>query len=154
MTFRNIMLIIIIIIIIMIDVYSQTTYARTREFNLIFLSINEHFFFKIYRCVPHNQRSYALAFQTFLHVLLGLLPGRLIKYIMDLDCNIWQTDQCGRKGICWDYKANSMSKSMTIFALLATGIIRFDTDWVRNKRSDERIIYPELLFNNLIVLPI
>ncbi|WP_395241925.1 hypothetical protein, partial [Salmonella sp. s51933] len=38
------------------------------------------------------------------------------------DCNIWQTDPCGRKGICWDYKTESMSKSMAIFGFLVTAL--------------------------------
>lgn len=74
----------------------------------------------VLRCVPHNQRAYAFALQTFLYILMGFIPGYLTDYIMHQDCNIWQTDPCGRKGLCWDYKANSMSKSMTIFALLVT----------------------------------
>ena len=40
---------------------------------------------------------------------------------MHRDCHIWQKDPCGRKGICWDYDTNSMSKSMTIFGLVVTG---------------------------------
>ena len=40
---------------------------------------------------------------------------------MNRDCNIWQKDPCGQKGICWDYDTNSMSKSMTIFGMVVTG---------------------------------
>lgn len=74
----------------------------------------------VLRCVPHNQRCYALSVQAFLTVLVSLIASHLIKYIMDKDCNIWQTDLCGNKGICWDYKANSMTKSIAIFGFLVT----------------------------------
>ena len=45
---------------------------------------------------------------------------------MDHDCHIWQRDPCGRKGICWDYHTNSMSKSMTIFGMVVTGNLRLN----------------------------
>ena len=45
---------------------------------------------------------------------------------MDHDCHIWQRDPCGRKGICWDYDTNSMSKSMTIFGMAVTGNLRLN----------------------------
>ena len=76
------------------------------------------------RCVQNNQRSYALAVQQFLTILVAFIPTHLVRYIMHRDCHIWQKDPCGRKGICWDYDTNSMSKSMTIFGLVVTGKLR------------------------------
>ena len=76
----------------------------------------------VLRCVQNNQRSYALAVQQFLAVLVSFIPTHLVEYIMNHDCHIWQKDPCGRKGICWDYHVNSMSKSMTIFGLIVTAL--------------------------------
>lgn len=76
----------------------------------------------VLRCVAHNQRSYALSLQAALALITGFIPSHLIHYIMAEDCNIWQTDPCGRKGICWDYKANSMAKSIAIFGFVVTAL--------------------------------
>lgn len=64
--------------------------------------------------------------QGFLSVLVAFIPAYLVTYIMDHDCHIWQRDACGRKGICWDYDTNSMSKSMTIFGMVVTGNLRLN----------------------------
>ncbi|XP_046847558.1 solute carrier organic anion transporter family member 4A1-like [Xenia sp. Carnegie-2017] len=97
----------------------------------------------ILRCVKDNQRSYGLAVQQFLFILFGFIPTHLVKYIIDRDCHIWQTDSCGRKGICWDYHTNSMSKSMTIFGLVISALatVFFFLSWYlhneRRKKPDD-----------------
>ena len=70
-------------------------------------------------------------------MITGFIPSHLIRYIMAEDCNIWQTDPCGRKGICWDYKANSMAKSIAIFGFVVTGEERLGTEHARGKGDGE-----------------
>lgn len=85
------------------------------------------------RCVPDNQRAYALGFQLFLMRSLSLAPGPLILgSIIDANCLVWRKDKCGNRGNCLDYNVPRISKQFLIFAASATGaaLVMYLLAWI------------------------
>ncbi|KAK3092949.1 hypothetical protein FSP39_009291 [Pinctada imbricata] len=58
----------------------------------------------MFRCVPHNQRSFGLGIQLLFGRLLGTTPGPIfLGAIIDSSCDVWQ-ETCGSRGNCWLYR--------------------------------------------------
>eukprot|EP00794_Sanderia_malayensis_P000568 gene568-1226_t len=75
------------------------------------------------RCVPDNQRAFALGLQFLLMRSLSFIPGPVIfGTVIDSQCILWRKDECGKSTNCMDYHVNTLSKN--IFYLgLTCGII-------------------------------
>ena len=81
------------------------------------------FLFYIFsRCVPDNQRSFAVGVQFLVMRLLSFLPGPIIiGAIFDSQCITWGYDGCGRKKNCLDYDMKKLSTNLSIFGLATLG---------------------------------
>ncbi len=74
----------------------------------------------IVRAVAEEQRSLALGMQSLLWRVLGSIPGPLLYgVIFDSSCIYWQ-EECGRRGNCWVYDNNSISRGA--FSLSFCGV--------------------------------
>lgn len=63
-----------------------------------------------FRCVPHKQRSFALAVQLIVLRTLGTFPGPIILgSIIDKACDVWQLTDCGVTGSCWIYRKHNLA---------------------------------------------
>eukprot|EP00794_Sanderia_malayensis_P000567 gene567-1225_t len=77
----------------------------------------------ILRCVPDNQRAFALGLQFLLMRSISYIPGPVIfGSVVDSQCILWKKDECGKPTNCLDYHIDSLSRS--IFYLgLSCGIV-------------------------------
>nr|XP_019944418.1 PREDICTED: solute carrier organic anion transporter family member 4A1 [Paralichthys olivaceus] len=70
------------------------------------------------RCVPDNQRSFALGIQWIVMRVFGSIPGPILfGSVIDISCLLWQ-NQCGERGSCYLYQNSEMSHY-----ILGAGII-------------------------------
>ena len=75
-----------------------------------------------FRCVPDNQRSFAVGAQFLVMRLLSFLPGPIIiGAIFDSQCITWGYDGCGRKKNCLDYNMTKLSTNLSIFGISTLG---------------------------------
>ncbi|XP_062248696.1 solute carrier organic anion transporter family member 4A1 [Platichthys flesus] len=91
------------------------------------------------RCVPDNQRSFALGIQWILMRVFGSIPGPIaFGSVIDISCLLWQ-DQCGERGSCYIYQNSAMSLYIlgagigckvlgTIFFVLASVLYKAPTE--------------------------
>eukprot|EP00794_Sanderia_malayensis_P000569 gene569-1227_t len=95
----------------------------------------------ILRCVPDNQRAFALGLQFLLMRSLSFIPGPVIfGHVIDSQCILWKKDECGKSTNCLDYHVDSLSKN--IFYLgLTCGIKRSCTCPAAN----DTLCHPERL---------
>ncbi|NWV82704.1 SO4C1 protein, partial [Dasyornis broadbenti] len=64
----------------------------------------------ILRCVPDNQRSFALGVQLVFLRLLGTIPGPVLFGVaIDNSCTLWDINECETKGACWAYDNERMA---------------------------------------------
>ena len=78
-----------------------------------------------YRCVPFNQRSYALGFQFVFMKLLGYIPSPvLVGAILDTTCLLW-SKSCGIRGACSLYNIDNLSDLLVAMGVGSTGIVEF-----------------------------
>jgi len=76
----------------------------------------------VLRCVPYNQRAYALGFQFIFQRSLGFLPGPILfGAIFDGTCLLWG-ESCGKKGNCQFYEMNRLTDRLGYTGLSLTGI--------------------------------
>lgn len=76
----------------------------------------------IFRCVPDNQRSFALGIQFLIMRAISFLPGPiLLGAILDSYCISWGYNKCGEKTSCHDYDIDGMSMSLVVFAVAVSG---------------------------------
>ena len=77
--------------------------------------------FSVSRCVPDNQRAFALGLQFLFLRSLSFIPGPVIfGAVIDSKCILWKKDNCGKRGNCLDYEVDALS--LNIFYLgLVTG---------------------------------
>ncbi|CAG2204508.1 SLCO4A [Mytilus edulis] len=69
----------------------------------------------IFRCVPHDQRSFAIGLQLLLVRLLGTTPGPIfLGAIIDSSCDVWQ-DTCGEQGSCWIYNKTDLGLRIMVW---------------------------------------
>ncbi|XP_021347931.1 solute carrier organic anion transporter family member 4A1-like [Mizuhopecten yessoensis] len=70
------------------------------------------------RCVPPEERSFALGIQWIIARCLGSIPGPLLfGTLIDVSCVLWQRD-CGQDGSCFFYDNQNMSNN-----LLSVGLV-------------------------------
>ena len=80
----------------------------------------------IFRCVPDNQRSYALGLQFLCMRSLSFIPGPVIfGAIIDGECTLWSKNACGKRGNCLEYKVDSLSISILIFGCVTASKYNF-----------------------------
>ena len=61
------------------------------------------------RCVPDNERAYALGVQWIVLTLLGAIPGPVLFGIfIDKTCDLWETT-CHGQGNCLVYNNKKLS---------------------------------------------
>ncbi|XP_033727222.1 solute carrier organic anion transporter family member 4A1-like [Pecten maximus] len=87
------------------------------------------------RCVPPDERSFALGIQWIIARCLGSIPGPILfGKLIDMSCVLWQRD-CGQDGSCFFYDNKNMSNNLlsvglvgkffsTLFFLLALVLYR------------------------------
>lgn len=76
----------------------------------------------VLRCVPYNQRAYALGFQFIIQRCLGFLPGPLLfGVIFDSTCLAWG-ESCGRRGNCQFNEMEKLTDRLGYTAFSFTGI--------------------------------
>ncbi|XP_076095972.1 solute carrier organic anion transporter family member 4A1-like isoform X1 [Mytilus galloprovincialis] len=69
----------------------------------------------IFRCVPHDQRSFAISLQVLLVRLLGTTPGPIfLGAIIDSSCDVWQ-NTCGKRGSCWIYNKTDLGLRIMVW---------------------------------------
>ncbi|XP_058143277.1 solute carrier organic anion transporter family member 4A1 [Dasypus novemcinctus] len=74
------------------------------------------------RCVPDQQRSFALGIQWIVVRTLGSIPGPIaFGWAIDRACLLWQ-DECGQPGACLVYQNAAMSRSMLVVGLAYKGL--------------------------------
>lgn len=70
------------------------------------------------RCVPENQKSFALGIQWILVRTLGAIPGPIVfGSLVDKSCLLWQ-EKCWEQGSCYLYKNSDMSKHTLVAGLI------------------------------------
>lgn len=70
------------------------------------------------RCVPHDERSFALGIQWIIARCLGSIPGPILfGKLIDITCKLWQ-NSCGEQGSCFFYDNRSMSYNMMAIGLV------------------------------------
>lgn len=73
------------------------------------------------RCVPYNQRAYALGFQFIIQRCLGFLPGPILfGAIFDGTCVQWG-ESCGSRGNCQFYEIDKLTDRLGYAGLSFTG---------------------------------
>ena len=71
------------------------------------------------RCVPDNQRAFALGLQFLFMRSLSFIPGPVIfGAVIDSQCILWSKDNCGNRGNCLDYHVNSLSKNIFYLGMI------------------------------------
>ncbi|KAJ7394332.1 hypothetical protein OS493_000136 [Desmophyllum pertusum] len=81
----------------------------------------------VLRCIPYNQRAYALGFQFIIQRSLGFLPGPILfGAIFDGTCLLWG-ESCGKRGNCQFYEMNMLTDRLGYTGLGFTGISLFST---------------------------
>lgn len=76
----------------------------------------------VLRCVPFNQRAYALGFQFIIQRCLGFLPGPILfGRIFDAACRLWG-ESCGKKGNCQFYDMKKLTDSLGYTGFCFTGV--------------------------------
>ena len=74
-----------------------------------------------FRCVPYNQRAYALGFQFIFQRCLGFLPGPILfGAIFDGTCLLWGKS-CGKQGNCQFFEMNRLTDRLGYTGLSFTG---------------------------------
>lgn len=74
-------------------------------------------FIAITRCVPDNQRTYALGLQWLFLCVFGSMPGPvLFGAFIDKTCVLWE-ETCSGKGSCLEYNNELLS-----YLLVAAGL--------------------------------
>ncbi|XP_063426047.1 solute carrier organic anion transporter family member 4A1-like [Mytilus trossulus] len=69
----------------------------------------------IFRCVPHDQRSFAISLQVLFVRLLGTTPGPIfLGAIIDSSCDVWQ-NTCGKQGSCWIYNKTDLGLRIMVW---------------------------------------
>lgn len=75
----------------------------------------------VLRCVPYNQRAYALGFQFIIQRCLGFLPGPILfGAIFDGTCVQWG-ESCGNRGNCQFYEIDKLTDRLGYAGLSFTG---------------------------------
>lgn len=70
------------------------------------------------RCVPPNERSFALGIQLCATKCLGFIPGPILfGWLIDLSCLIWNT-KCGEEGSCFFYDNQQMSNNILAISIV------------------------------------
>ncbi|XP_065641204.1 solute carrier organic anion transporter family member 4C1 [Hydra vulgaris] len=85
----------------------------------------------VMRCVPDNERAYALGVQWIFLTLLGAIPGPLLFGIfIDKSCNMWETN-CSKAGNCILYDNVTLSYQLTlgIFILQVLAAVFYFLSW-------------------------
>lgn len=76
----------------------------------------------VLRCVPYNQRAYALGFQFILQRSLGFLPGPILfGAIFDSSCLLWGRS-CGKKGNCQFFDMTKLTDRLGYAGFSFTGL--------------------------------
>ncbi|XP_033726691.1 solute carrier organic anion transporter family member 4A1-like [Pecten maximus] len=74
------------------------------------------------RCVPPNERSFALGIQLCVTKCLGFIPGPILfGWLIDLACLIWNT-KCGEEGSCFFYDNQKMSNNILAIVLVVKAV--------------------------------
>jgi len=77
----------------------------------------------VLRCVPENQRAYALGIQFLFMRSLSFIPGPVIfGAVIDSQCTVWSKDNCGKRGNCLDYNVEKLSWNI-VYLGIVTGAI-------------------------------
>ena len=107
----------ILVIVTWCDVYDIVFFSVV-WYCLLFLFL----FYIFSRCVPDNQRSFAIGVQFLVMRLLSFLPGPIIiGATFDSQCITWGYDGCGRKKNCLDYNMTKLSINLSIYGLSTLG---------------------------------
>ncbi|XP_036136080.1 solute carrier organic anion transporter family member 4C1 isoform X1 [Molossus molossus] len=73
----------------------------------------------ILRCVNQRQRSLALGIQFMMLRLLGSIPGPIIFGVtIDSTCVLWDINECGIKGACWNYDNIRMAYMLVAISVI------------------------------------
>ena len=76
----------------------------------------------IFRCVPENQRAYALGIQFLFMRSLSFIPGPVIfGAVIDSQCTLWSEDNCGQRGNCLDYNIDKLSLNIVYLGVVTGG---------------------------------
>lgn len=74
-----------------------------------------------YRCVPDNERAYALGIQWIVLTLLGAIPGPVLFGIfIDKSCGLWEST-CHGQGNCLVYDNEQLSYSLAYVIFIFQG---------------------------------
>ncbi|XP_065648193.1 solute carrier organic anion transporter family member 4C1 isoform X3 [Hydra vulgaris] len=77
----------------------------------------------VLRCVPDNQRAFALGMQFMIMRVISFLPGPIILgAVIDSQCITWSYSECGKKLECLDYNSDRLSFNLVVFGV-ATSVI-------------------------------
>lgn len=73
--------------------------------------------FLTFRCVPDNQRTYALGLQWLFLCMFGSMPGPVVfGAFIDKTCILWE-ETCSGRGSCLEYNNELLS-----YLLVAAGL--------------------------------
>ncbi|XP_048577987.1 solute carrier organic anion transporter family member 4A1 isoform X2 [Nematostella vectensis] len=98
----------------------------------------------VLRCVPDNQRAYALGLQFVFFRALGSLPSPIFYgYLFDTNCILWG-ESCGQRGNCMVYDMGTLSIYLGVMGLIVGGItfFFFFLSWFFHKPKDDLQLVP------------
>lgn len=77
----------------------------------------------VLRCVPDNQRSFALGAQFLIMRSFSFMPGPiLLGAILDSKCITWGYNACGEKKNCFDYDIDALSVNLVLLGCITSVI--------------------------------
>ncbi|XP_064597330.1 solute carrier organic anion transporter family member 4C1-like [Liolophura sinensis] len=112
------------------------------------------------RCVPENQKTFALGVQWVFVRFLGTVPGPILfGAVIDGVCLIWK-ETCGEKESCWIYNNSDMGRNLfilalgvkiasSLFFLLASFVYRAPSGDKMIKTSTEETLAVEIIQNGV-----
>lgn len=96
----------------------------------------------VMRCVPDNERAYALGVQWIFVTLLGAMPGPVLFGIfIDKTCDLWQTT-CKGRGSClvYDNKILSYELAGAILLFQVLAAVSYFISWRTFKPAENSVI--------------
>ncbi|XP_033727164.1 solute carrier organic anion transporter family member 4A1-like [Pecten maximus] len=74
------------------------------------------------RCVPPNERAFALGIELCITKALGYIPGPILfGWLIDLSCLVWNS-KCGGDGSCFFYDNKEMSNNILVITLIGKAV--------------------------------
>ncbi|XP_060066125.1 solute carrier organic anion transporter family member 4A1-like [Ylistrum balloti] len=74
------------------------------------------------RCVPPNERAFALGIELCITKSLGYIPGPILfGWLIDLSCLVWNS-KCGEDGSCFFYDNDKMSNNILTIVIVGKAV--------------------------------